>query len=173
MSIMLELLPSAGPALVVGGGAVAARKVQNLVEGGFAVTVIAPEIAPEIRAHPTVTLVESSFQPSDLPTDAPYALVFACTSDRETNRLVGELARRARIPALIADDQSESTFFTPATHRDGDLTVAVSTAGASPTLARDIRDRVAEALGGGWAEKVAAAREERAARIAMRKDAES
>lgn len=170
---MLELLPSVGPALVVGGGAVAARKVQNLVEGGFAVTVIAPNIAPEIRAHESVTFVTAPFEPADLPSDAPYALVFACTTDRETNRLVGELARRARIPVLVSDAQSESTFFTPAVHRDGDLTVGVSTGGASPTLARDLRDRVARALGDGWAEKVAAARQERSARATSKEDAGS
>ena len=81
------------------------------------------------------------------------------------NREVGRLARAARIPVVVADRQAESTFFTPATLRDGDLAVAVSTGGASPKLASLIRQRVAEAIGPDWAESVGAARLERDARL--------
>lgn len=161
MSIMIELQPAAGPALVVGGGEVATRKVRNLVEGGFAVTVIAPEVAPEIRSLPNVTIVEAPFEAADLPYDAPFALVFACTDDRALNQRVGELARRAKILVVVADSQPESTFFTPATLRDGALSIGVSTGGASPSLARELRARIAAELGSGWAEKVEAAREQR------------
>jgi len=72
-------------------------------------------------------------------------VVFACTDSREVNRLVGVEARRRNVPVVVADRQSESTFFTPATMRDGDLAIAISTGGASPGLARLIRERVAAA----------------------------
>jgi siroheme synthase-like protein len=161
MSVMIELQASAGPVLVVGGGTVATRKVSQLVEGGFRVTVIAPAVTRAIRELPGVTLVEAPFEPADIPSDAPYVLVFACTDDREVNRRVGELARRASILVVVADAQEESTFFTPATLHDGALTVGVSTGGASPALARELRERIAAALGTGWGEKVEAARRDR------------
>src|SRR5690606_1600608 len=94
-----------------------------------------------------------------------FAIVFACTSDRETNRRVAEECRDEGIPVLVADAQDESTFFSPAIHRDGDLTVAVSTGGAAPRPAQEVRDTVVAALGGGWAERVAAARGERNERL--------
>ena len=163
MSLMIELLPSAGPALVVGGGTVAERKVRGLVEAGFKVTVVAPEVSDAIRGLRGVSVHQKPFHETDMP---GHTLVFACTNDRETNRRVGAWAHELRIPAVVADSQAESTFFTPAVHRDGDLTVAVSTAGASPVLAREVRDRVAAALGEGWAEHVTAARKERRSRLA-------
>lgn len=163
MSILIELLPSAGPALVIGGGAIAARKVATLLEGGFTVTVIAPEIAPDIAADPRPSLHRRPFADADL--DAgPWALVLACTSSRQLNARIGGLARAHRIPVLVADSRDESTFATPAVHRDGDLVVAVSTTGADPALAARIRDQLARALGPGRAAEVAAARAARAAR---------
>uniref|UniRef100_UPI002ADE79B8 NAD(P)-dependent oxidoreductase n=1 Tax=Tepidiforma sp. TaxID=2682230 RepID=UPI002ADE79B8 len=66
MSILIELLPSAGPALVVGGGAIASRKVATLLDGGFTVTVIAPEFAPELAADPRLDLHPRPFADADL-----------------------------------------------------------------------------------------------------------
>ncbi|MGE5595415.1 MAG: bifunctional precorrin-2 dehydrogenase/sirohydrochlorin ferrochelatase [Hyphomicrobiales bacterium] len=171
MSMMIELRGEAGPALVVGGGAVATRKVRNLAEGEFRITVIAPEMSEEIRTAPFIRLEARPFADSDLPGDPRYALVFACTDDRETNRRVGELARSCGIPVVVTDSQEESTFFTPATIRDGDLAIAVSTGGASPTLAREIREKIVAALGPGWARVVALAREERRKRLEARRAA--
>lgn len=168
MSMMVDLQPSAGPALVVGGGNVAARKVRNLSEGEFSVVVIAPEVVEEIALATLVTIHRRAFDPSDLAGDARYSLVFACTNDRETNRQVGELARLANIPVVVTDAQDESTFFTPAVIRDGDLLVGVSTGGASPTLARTIRERIVAALAPGWANIVASARKEREERRGSR-----
>lgn len=160
MGLMLELLPSLGPALVVGGGAVAARKAESLVAAGFAVTVVAPSIVKVLTGRPGFTLRRRAFAPSDVD---GHALVFACTGEREVNRLVGKLAREAGIPVVVADSPDESTAFSPAIHRDGDLQVAVSTHGASPALAVEVRDRVAASLGEGWAERVDNARAARAA----------
>ena len=162
MSLMVELQPSAGPALVVGGGAVAERKVRGLLEAGFRVTVVAPEIGEAIRAAGVECRVRS-FEARDI---AGHAIVFACTDSREVNHAVGEAARAAGVLVVVADSQEESTFFTPAVHRDGDLVVAVSTGGASPALAMEVRDRIAAALGDGWDERVRVARSERQERLA-------
>ncbi len=165
MGMMIDLRAEAGPALIVGGGKVAARKAKSLVEANFRIVVVAPAILDAIRALPWITLVERQFQAADLPDSAHYSLVFACTDSREVNRAVGQLARAARIPVVVADRQAESTFSTPATLRDGDLAVAVSTGGASPGLASRIRHQIASALGPGWAQSVHAARTERDARL--------
>lgn len=162
MSLMVELRPEAGPALVVGGGMVAERKVRGLLEAGFRVTVVAPEIGQTI-CRPGVECRVRAFETADI---AGHAIVFACTDSREVNRAVGEAARAAGIFVVVADSQEESTCFTPAVHRDGDLVVGVSTGGASPGLAMEVRDRIAESLGGGWDERVRAARSERQERLA-------
>jgi len=129
MSVMIELRPSAGPVLVVGGGAVALRRVRNLSDGGFRITVVAPSILDEIRGLPGVTCFARTFIDTDIPDgESRWALVLACTGERDVNRRIGEAARAHAIPVVVADSQDESTFFTPATLRDGGLQVAVSTA---------------------------------------------
>lgn len=163
MSILLELLPAAGPVLVLGGGTIAARKVRTLVEGGFQTVVIAPAIESSIASLPGVTCLYRAFAHVDI--DArPWALVLACTSDRQVNRAIGEYARARHIPVIVADARDESTAAFPAAHRDGDLLLGVSTSGADPALAARIRDHLAQALGPGRAQEIAAARAARAAR---------
>lgn len=172
MSVMIELLPSAGPVLVIGGGTVALRRARNLSAGGFSVTVIAPDINPAIRQLPGVTCLQRGFAPGDIGEARPrWALVVACTDQREVNRAAGEAARVLGIPVVVADAQAESTAFTPATLRDGGLQVAVSTGGADPALAKALRERIAAALGPGWAGTVAAAREQRETRPGRREGA--
>lgn len=163
--LMIEVRPDAGHALVVGGGKVAARKVRNLAGAEFLVTVIAPSVLAEIRLAPHVTVLERAYADGDLD-DSGFALVFACTDSREVNRAVGAAARARNIPVLVADRQAESTFFTPAVLRDGDLAVAVSTGGASPALAKVIRERIVAALGPGWSGVVRTARSERESHLA-------
>ena len=169
MTLLIDLQPWFGRALVVGGGPVAARKVRSLTEAEFEVTVIAPDVMDEIRTRPFVTVVQRRFEQSDLDLGLGFALVFACTDDRETNRAIGAACRLRRVPVLVADSQDESTFFTPAVLRDGDLAVAVSTGGASPALAKEIREKIAAAIGPGWDATVRRARAEREVRLAREK----
>lgn len=165
MTLMLDLQPSFGRALVVGGGAVAARKVRNLAEAEFEITVVAPVVVDEIRLASHVTVRERAWLEADLD---GHALAFACTDDRAVNRAIGEAARRRGLPVLVADAQGESTFFTPAVIRDGEFQVAVSTGGASPSLAKELRTRIAEALGPGWGTVTRWARRDREARLLAR-----
>ncbi|GAB4330128.1 MAG: hypothetical protein Kow0010_14970 [Dehalococcoidia bacterium] len=158
MGLMLDLQPSLGPALVIGGGAVAARKVRGLAAAGFAMTVVAPAVLEEIRQRPGVCLRERAFEPGDI---EGHVLVFACTDDREVNRLAGELARARGIPVVVADSQEESTAFTPAVHREGEMTIAVSTGGRSPAVAAAIRDQLAKELEPEWQARLASSRTRR------------
>ena len=166
MSVLIELLPDAGPALIVGGGKVALRKARNLAEGEFRFTVISPDVLDAFRSLPFVTILERPFEESDIDAMPSWALIFACTDKREVNELVGTLARARNIPVVVTDRQSESTFFTPATIRDGEVAVAVSTGGASPGLAKLIRERIVAQLGPGWGSIAAGVRGEREARLA-------
>lgn len=158
MSILVAIQPTIGPVLVAGGGAVAARKVASLVESGFQVIVVAPAVSEVIASLP-VTVERRAFVPSDL---EHIALAFACTDDRAVNRHVGELCRAARIPVLVADSPAESTFYSLATHHEGDIEIGVGTQGSGPRLAAAIRDELAGALDPAWQERVVTARSERA-----------
>lgn len=158
--MIVELQPSLGRALVIGGGVIALRKVRSLVEGGFACLVIARAIDDAIADLPGVEREERPFEPADIARE-PWALVFACTDHRDVNRTIGELARQARIPVVVTDMQSESTFFTPATIRDGQLAIAISTGGAAPAVTRALREQIGSALGEGWAERVEESARER------------
>ena len=170
MSMMIELRPEAGPALVVGGGNIALRKSRNLAEGEFRFTVIAPVIRDELRTLAFVSVEQRPFEERDIDAVPSWALVFACTDDRAVNRRIGELARARNIPVVVTDAQDESTFFTPATIRDGDLAIAVSTGGASPKLAKYIRERIITSLGPSWANVIYRARIEREERLAARRE---
>jgi siroheme synthase-like protein len=146
--------------LVVGGGRVAARKVAGLLACGAAVTVVAPEAHVAVAA-----LVEGGHIQAieDTPLDiqlrpyrrgeaAGYALVIAATGDESVDDAVHRDAEDAGVWVNVADDASRCSVVLPAIFRDGDVTVAVTTGGASPALAGWLRDRTADALGPGLAE---------------------
>ncbi len=155
MGLLIDVQPSAGVALVIGGGAVALRKVRSLVEGGFAVEVVAPVVGPEFAALAGVIVTRRAFEPGDV---LGRALVFACADDREANALAGRAARAAGVLVLVADEAEEGTFTSPAVYRDGGFALAVSTGGASPGLAVELRDQAVAALGEGLGAAVEAAR---------------
>ncbi len=170
MGMMIDLQPSAGPALVVGGGTVATRRARLLSEAEFELVIVTPVVSDDLRLLPFTTVHEREFAETDIDLRA-FSLVLACTDSREVNALVGRLARSRRIPVVVADAQDESTFFTPATIRDGDLVVAVSTGGASPELSRVIRERVVTALGPKWPGLLHLARSEREERLKRAREA--
>ncbi len=118
--------------LVVGGGAVALRKLQKLLPYGPRLTVAAPELLAEIEALPGLTRLRRSFAPAML---EGKGFVIAATDDREVNRGIAALCRERGIPVNAVDDKEQCTFLFPALVKRGYLTVGVSTAGASPSAA--------------------------------------
>ena len=138
------------PVLVVGGGRVAVRKVISLVECGAIVTVVAPQVTDELAAlanEELIDWIEDEFEPRILECFPEPTLIFGTTDDREVNTKVYESAVERRIPCNIADVPDLCTFTVPAVMERGELTVAVSTGGASPALARRIRERLEDELG--------------------------
>jgi precorrin-2 dehydrogenase len=132
--------------LVVGGGAVAARKVDGLLAAGAAVTVVAPMVVDELRdaaARGDVVLAERPYRSGDL--DGSW-LVVTATDDSATQQQVFDDGEAAGIWVNAADDPQRCSFFLPAVHRREPVLVAVSTQGTSPALAAWLRDRLAGAL---------------------------
>lgn len=128
--------------LVVGGGMVASRKANALLQSGARVCVGAREALPELRTlaqQGRIFLREGDFDPAWL--DGMW-LVIAATDDREVNRRVSRAAEARRILANVVDDPELSTFQVPSLVDRAPLVVAVSSAGAAPVLARRIRERI-------------------------------
>jgi precorrin-2 dehydrogenase / sirohydrochlorin ferrochelatase len=133
--------------VVVGGGAVAARKAHKLLEVGAEVVVVSPEVLPEL-VDVSVEVHERPYEYGDL---EGADLVFAATDSREVNAAVAREAKARGVRSNVADRPSEGDFAVPSTLRRGGLQVAVSTGGASPTLARRIRNELEEVFGPEWA----------------------
>jgi len=133
------------PVVVVGGGAVALRKVRWLLKAGARVTVVAPVLHLELAAQAArgeISHVEAEFSPTHL---ANAIAVVAATDDRATNAAVSFAARENRIPVNAVDDAELSTFISPAIIDRSPIVVAVSSAGDAPVLARWVREQI-EAL---------------------------
>jgi len=131
-----------GPCLVVGGGAVAERKIRGLLASGAAVTVVAPEITPTIAGWASEGRIRLHKRPYRQGDVAGCLLAIAATNQRAVNRQVYQEAREQNILVNVVDDPPLCSFFYPAIYQDGDLKIAVSTNGKSPALAKRIRDRI-------------------------------
>ncbi|HJU88123.1 MAG TPA: bifunctional precorrin-2 dehydrogenase/sirohydrochlorin ferrochelatase [Gemmatimonadaceae bacterium] len=142
-------------ALVVGGGAVAARKVGALLDAGATVRVVAPDVSRELRElqSPDVrlTIAERSYTSEDI---ATAMLVIAATGDRAVNARVARDARARHRLVNVADAPNEGNCVTAAVHRAGDLVVAV-TAGGVPSAAARVRDLVADRVDGRYGGAIA------------------
>lgn len=130
--------------LVVGGGAVAATKIDGLLAGGAdTVTVVAPEVAGAIRTMP-VTIEERGYRS---PEAADHRLVVTATNDAALNRQVFEDAEAAGVWVNSADDPANCTFTLPARIRRGPLLLTIATGGHSPALATWLRRRFESEFG--------------------------
>jgi precorrin-2 dehydrogenase / sirohydrochlorin ferrochelatase len=137
------------PCLVVGGGPVAARKVADLCSCGARVTVVAPLVHPAIEALASQGASAPTIErrPYAAGEAAHYRLVVTATGVAAVDRAVAADAEAAGVWVNSADDASHCTFFLPSVHRDGAVTVSVSTGGSSPALAAWLRRRLGDLLG--------------------------
>lgn len=133
--------------LVVGGGTIAERKVEALLAAGGEVTLISPELTAALRvleAAGRLTVQQRPYQRGDL---KAVSLVIAATDDPALQRQIAVDAKQANILCNIVDQPALCSFIVPAVVQQGDLTIAVSTNGASPALAKKIRQALAEQFG--------------------------
>ncbi|MGU5714265.1 siroheme synthase CysG [Aeromonas taiwanensis] len=130
------------PVLLVGGGEVAERKARLLLDAGALLTVVAPELDPELAelaANGSIEWLAGEFAPQQL---AGKWLVVAATDRREVNALVYQSANQARIFANVVDDPKRSSFIMPSIIDRSPLMVAISSGGKAPVLARLLREKL-------------------------------
>ena len=142
------------PALVVGGGQVAANKVRLLLGAGAQVHVVSATLCAELRQladEGAITHKATHARPEDAATLlAPrYRLAYLATDDRGLNSALATLCQDHGIPVCAVDDPEISSFITPAIVSRGAVQIAVSTGGAAPVLARRLRARIEEIMPAG------------------------
>lgn len=144
--------------LVIGAGVVGARKAAQLCEAGARVHVTSTEVRASLPDG-LARLEVRAYQRGDL---ASFALVVSATGRDEVNDEIVDEARERNIWLNVVDDPERSSFYFMALHREGDVSVAVTTSGASPALARELRTRIAATLPANLAHVADALRHERA-----------
>lgn len=132
---------------VIGGGHVALRKVLTLLDDGAKVTVVSPEICPELAGladEKKIKYIPREYRPGDL---KDVFVAIAATDSSIINRQIAAEARKRRALINVVDDASKSDFIAPAIIKRGDITIAISTSGQSPALARKLRIKLEEEIG--------------------------
>ena len=128
--------------LVIGGGREAQRKVEGLLAGEGTVTVISPTLTDDLRrmlGEGRITWIEREYREGDV---EGYEVVMVATDDGKVNAQVSAEGKRRRVWVNAADDPPNCDFILPAVIRKGLITVAASTSGASPALARRLREEL-------------------------------
>jgi siroheme synthase-like protein len=146
----VNLLLTGRRCVVVGGGRIAARKIEALLEAGAVVHVVAPELVAEVRAWRDagrVSVDERVFVPADL--DEAW-LATAATADGAVNREVFEAGEARRVWVNAADDPAHCSFTLVSVVRRGDLVLTVGTGGRSPALAAYLKDHLGREIGPEW-----------------------
>mgnify|MGYP001168715184 CR=1 FL=1 len=137
-------------AVIVGGGGVAERKIVTLLEYGPRVRVVSPEVTPaieELASSGTIELERRGYVRGDL--EGAFIVVCA-TSSEEVNRAVHAEAEERGCIVNVVDVPDLCSFIVPSIVRRGTLSVAISTGGAAPTVAKRLRKHVQEHLGPEW-----------------------
>lgn len=133
--------------VVVGGGEVAARKVQGLLAAGANVTVISPQLTPaleDLANQGRIIVLRRPYQTGDL---AGARLAIAATDDPQINQAVWQEARERGCSVNVVDDPAHCTVYVPAVVRRGPVTIAIGTGGASPVLAARLRREIEAVIG--------------------------
>ena len=139
--LFLEL--TGQPAIVVGGGPVATRKTRTLLAAGACVTVITPVAIPALRRLKKIRWLRRRYQSGDL---RGARLVVAATNDLTVNQRVCAEAHRRRQLVNCAAPPTAGNFIVPALVRHDGFTIAISTGGASPAMAKALRVKLERIL---------------------------
>ena len=148
----VNLILSGRRCLVLGGGSVAERKTESLLAANADVTVISPDLTAKLSSwaeQGRIRHVERQYRSGDA---AGYRLVLCATDCAAVNELAAREARQSGALVNVADTPELCDFTLPARLQRGSLSVAVSTGGQSPALARELRNELAKHLGPEYAE---------------------
>lgn len=132
------------PVVVVGGGQVATRKVRTLLRAGAVVTVVSPALAPALRRTKRITWVRRAYRVGDL---RGARVVIAATDNLQVNERVCRDALRRRLLVNCIAPPAAGNFIVPSLVRRGGITLAISTGGASPAFAKQLRRDLEQFLG--------------------------
>ena len=150
------------PCLVVGGGAIATRKVEGLLQAGASVTVMSPEVTEIIRNHADTGALRHIKRPYRQGNLSGYFLVYAATGVPEVDAMMANEAKATGVLLNLVDRPALCDFITPAVVRRGDISIAISTNGRCPGFAKRLRQEIEAIIGsefGATLESVAAQRE--------------
>ncbi|MBI5285938.1 MAG: bifunctional precorrin-2 dehydrogenase/sirohydrochlorin ferrochelatase, partial [Chloroflexi bacterium] len=129
--------------IVIGGGHVGAEKVRGLLNGEADITLVSPQLNAELQEQADagrIRHIAREYRESDL--DDGYEFIMIATADGAINAEVAAAAKRRRIWVNAADDVKHCDFILPAVVRSGKITLAASTSGTSPALARRLREEL-------------------------------
>jgi precorrin-2 dehydrogenase/sirohydrochlorin ferrochelatase len=129
------------PCLVVGGGAVAERKVYGLLTAGADICVIAPELTAQLQTlclEKRIRCEKRKFIDSDI---RKFKLVFAATNDNIVNKQIASASKLEGIWCNVADNPENCNFFVPSQVSRGTLQIAFSTSGTVPALSKGLRQQ--------------------------------
>ncbi|MEO0368734.1 MAG: bifunctional precorrin-2 dehydrogenase/sirohydrochlorin ferrochelatase, partial [Pseudomonadota bacterium] len=129
------------PCLVVGGGAVALRKVRLQIAAGAQITIVAPEIDKDIKTEfgDAIDYQQREFRDEDI---SGYKIITAATNNIAVNKQISLLAQHQNIPVNVVDDPELCTFITPSIVDRSPVLIAISTGGGAPVLARLLRAKL-------------------------------
>lgn len=133
------------PCLIVGGGRIALRKVEVLLDFGASITVVANDIMEEILSIKAVRSVKKDFEPEDL---AGMFLVVAATDDKELNHKIASVCRKQKIPVNAVDQIEDCSFIFPAYLKNGEVVSAFSSGGQSPVITQYLKKEVTPLMTG-------------------------
>lgn len=131
--------------LVVGGGPVGARKLHSLLDCGAQATLISPVLSEEAEALvPACKYLQREWRSGDC---RGFSLVWACTPSREVNEAIAREAREAGVWCGVSGPGEGGGLHGASAVRRGSVCVGITTGGASPALARHLKQRVEAAVG--------------------------
>jgi precorrin-2 dehydrogenase/sirohydrochlorin ferrochelatase len=128
--------------VVVGGGDVAARKVTRLLDCNAKVCVVSPGLVPELEELKRNRLIDHVNDAYESKYLNGAVLVIGATDDEKINDAISKDAKEKNLPVNIVDDPQKCDFILPSLIERGDLTIACSTGGQSPALARYLREEL-------------------------------
>ena len=138
--------------VIIGGGGVAEGKIARLLESGAEIRVISPDATPGIQRMADAGAIRwepRPYRPGDL---AGAFIAIAATNNREVNRRIFDEAEARGVMLNAVDDPPNCSFIAPSIVQRGPVTVAISTGGASPALARKLRESLQESGDLAWAD---------------------
>jgi precorrin-2 dehydrogenase/sirohydrochlorin ferrochelatase len=150
------------PCLVVGGGTVAERKAVSLLDAGADLTIVSPSLTPALRELVHRNKVRHRPKVFEEPDLTRFFLAIAATNNPTVNTTIAAACRARGVLVNVATAPEASAFIVPSVVERGDLMIAVSTCGASPALAKKVREDLEHAYGpeyGVFTEKLALLRQ--------------